>query len=167
MALGNGMLRVLAQSPSRWSKIDCLSRRPPVNADSLPPNATHVPVDFISSPDAIAKTLKEHGKLWSNAEELTAQNTALLANFLSALTLANIAPRRVMLQTGAKHYGVHLGSPKVPQDETDPRVLVESNLYYPQEDLLFDWCARIGAAWNVIRPGPILGAVPDAAMNLA
>lgn len=32
---------------------------------------------------------------------------------------------------GAKNYGVHLGPSKVPQEESDPRVELEPNFYYP------------------------------------
>ena len=72
-----------------------------------------------------------------------------------------------MLQTGAKNYGVHLGPTKIPQEETDPRVTFEPNFYYPQEDLVWDYCKETGCGWNICMPGPILGAVPDAAMNAA
>ncbi|KAB2572423.1 putative nad dependent epimerase dehydratase family protein [Lasiodiplodia theobromae] len=183
---GQHMLRVLAQSPQRWSKIYCLSRRPPTIPDGLP-QVEFISVDFLKSPDFIAKLLKSHrvradyvffysyiqvppkdGQgLWSNAEEMAIVNTELLSNFLAALSLADIKPRRVLLQTGAKHYGVHLGPAKVPQEESDPRVTIEPNFYYPQEDYLVDWCEELtGVGWNVIRPSFILGAVPDAAMNL-
>ena len=95
-------------------------------------------------------------------------NTLLLTNFLSALPLANLHPKRIMLQTGAKNYGGHLGPTKLPQEESDPRVdQFEPNFYYPQEDALFDFCKHNDVGWNVCMPGPILGAVPDAAMNLA
>ena len=72
-----------------------------------------------------------------------------------------------MLQTGAKHYGIHLGPALAPQHESDPRVELEPNFYYPQEDLLLDYCKETGVEWNVVRPSSILGAVKDAAMNLA
>ena len=36
---GHYMLRVLAQSPTRWKKIYCLSRRPPIVPGGLPSNA--------------------------------------------------------------------------------------------------------------------------------
>ncbi|KAL0254862.1 hypothetical protein SLS55_009386 [Diplodia seriata] len=183
---GQHMLRVLAQNPQRWSKIYCLSRRPPTIPEGLP-QIEHISMDFLKSPDFIAKLLKSHrvradyvffysyiqvppkdGQgLWSNAEEMAIVNTELFSNFLSALNLADIKPRRVLLQTGAKHYGVHLGPPKVPQEESDPRVTIEPNFYYPQEDYLVDWCEEMaGVGWNVIRPSFVLGAVPDAAMNL-
>lgn len=43
--------------------------------------------------------------LWSDAEEMTRVNTLLLTNFLGGLELADIKPKRFMLQTGAKYYG--------------------------------------------------------------
>ena len=91
----------------------------------------------------------------------------LLRNFLAALSIASIVPRRFMLQTGAKFYGIHLGPTRVPQEESDPRVTLEPNFYYPQEDALFTWCEQHSTSWNTVMPSFILGAVPDAAMNAA
>jgi hypothetical protein len=91
---GNYMLRVLAQAPERWSKIYCLSRRPPALPDGLPENAEHIAVDFLQKPEEIAKVLKEkgvkadyvffysyvqvepkeEGRLWSDAEEMCRVN---------------------------------------------------------------------------------------------
>jgi hypothetical protein len=106
----------------------------------------------------------------------------LLSNFLDALSLASIKPRRILLQTGGKNYGyisylkpadciltysrLHLGPAAVPHVETAPRVLIEPNFYYVQEDYLWSFCERNDIGWNVIRPSNIIGAVPDAAMNL-
>lgn len=191
---GHYMLRVLSQSPQRWTKIYCLSRRPPyISSDTVPisTNVEHIAVDFLQEPEKIAATLQgsqvqathvfffsylqpppRSGRgLWSDAPEMTRVNTILLNNFLKALTLAKIQPRRFMLQTGAKHYGGHLGPTKVPQEESDPRIEIddEPNFYYPQEDALSQYCGASGGRtqWNVLMPGPVLGAVPDAAMNLA
>lgn len=57
------MLRVLSQAPERWSKIYCLSRRPPYadEAHPLPKNAEHIPLDFLKKPEEIAEVLKEKG----------------------------------------------------------------------------------------------------------
>jgi hypothetical protein len=71
-----------------------------------------------------------------------------------------------MLQTGAKNYGIHLGPAAVPQEETAPRVTLEPNFYYPQEDYLWSFCQKHAIDWTVCMPSSILGAVPDAAMNL-
>ena len=186
------MLRVLSQSPHRWKRVICLSRRPPHSP--LPDNAQHLAVDFLSPPADIARTLMANkvekvdhifffsyiqvppksgggGGLWSDAAEMARVNTLLLTNFLSALQQANLHPTRIMLQTGAKNYGVHLGPTKLPQEESDPRLSQEEfepNFYYPQEDALWSYCTfHTNCGWNIHMPGPILGAVPDAAMNLA
>ncbi|KAK5428658.1 hypothetical protein LTR34_007824 [Exophiala xenobiotica] len=190
---GYYMLKVLSQDPERWSKIYCLSRRPPLLPDGLPANAEHIALDFLQEPEDIASVLrakklssdngndkihvfffsyiqaepKPGGGIWSDAQEMCRINSLLLDNFLKALTLASIRPKRFMLQTGAKNYGGHLGPTKLPQEETDPRVELEPNFYYPQEDLLFKYARDQDVGWNVCMPGPILGAVPDAAMNAA
>ncbi|KAH8655857.1 hypothetical protein BX600DRAFT_526311 [Xylariales sp. PMI_506] len=182
---GHYMVRALSQSPARWSKIYCLSRRPPIH--DVPQNAEHIPVDLLQSPKEIARTLKAKGiqkvdhvfffayiqvapkpgaVIWSNAEEMCRVNTSLLSNFLEALPLANLKPSRILLQTGAKNYGTHLGPTAIPQEETDPRVTLEPNFYYTQEDYLWDYCSRHDIEWNVCMPSFILGAVPDAAMNV-
>lgn len=182
---GYYMLKVLSQSPQRWSKICCLSRRPPLIPGGLPDNVEHIALDFLKTPDEIASVLKKHGvkadhvffysyiqpppkpggALWSDAEEMVRVNVLLLSNFLGALKAASITPRTFMLQTGAKNYGGHLGPTKVPQEESDARVTLEPNFYYDQEDLLLAYCKENNVGWTVGMPGPILGAVPDAAMN--
>ena len=89
---GYYMLRVLSQSPERWSKIYCLSRRPPLIPGGLPKNAEHIALDFLKEPEEISNTLKEKGVkrvdyvfffsyiqvppkegggLWSDAEEVS------------------------------------------------------------------------------------------------
>lgn len=184
---GQYMLRVLTESPQRWKRIICLSRRPPLIEGGLPSHVEHIPLDFLKDPSEIAKTLSDHqvqadyvffysyiqpkprqgAGLWTNAQDLVDVNSKLLSNFLEAIKLASITPKRFMLQTGAKNYGGHLGPTKVPQEETDPRVTLEPNFYYPQEDLLYSYCKDSGCGWTIHMPGPIVGAVPDAAMNCA
>lgn len=90
----------------------------------------------------------------------------LLSSFLSALAIASIVPKRFVLQTGAKHYGIHLGPTLNPGEESDPRPTMASNFYFGQEDALFKWTRDNNTSWTVTRPGWILGAVKDAAMNL-
>jgi nucleoside-diphosphate-sugar epimerase len=58
---GYYMLKVLAQAPERWTKIYCLSRRPPAIKGGLPSNAEHVALDFLKKPEEIAAVLKEKG----------------------------------------------------------------------------------------------------------
>ncbi|KAK6203804.1 hypothetical protein LQW54_008718 [Pestalotiopsis sp. IQ-011] len=188
---GHHMLRALGASPKRWSKIYCLSRRPPYTPGGLPANAEHVAIDFLQSPEEIAAVLREkkvradyvfffaylqpapksgaEGALWSDAAEMERVNMALLTNFVGAMRVAGIKPRRFMHQTGAKNYGIHLGPTKLPQEESNPRVGadLEPNFYYSQEDFLSRYCREEGVGWNILMPAGILGAVPDAAMNLS
>lgn len=184
---GYHMLKVLANAPERWTKIYCLSRRPPAIPGGLPKNAQHIACDFLKSPDEIAEVLKKEsvtadhvffysylqpppkpGKgLWSDTDEMCRVNTALLKNFLDALDVASIKPQRIMLQTGAKNYGGHMGPIKQPAEEWDPRVELEPNFYYPQEDVLWEYCKNKDIGWVVAMPATIWGAVPDAAMNVA
>lgn len=184
-------MRALLTSPERWSKIYCLSRRPPptemltlLSSDQRS-RIQHVACDFLTSPDSIAEALKSASVSadyiffysylqprpkpgsapWSNAEELVQVNSALLSNFLEALPKVGIKPRRFLLQTGAKNYGVHIGRARVPTVESDPRPQLEPNFYYPQEDALFEYCKSNDVSWNVIRPAWIIGSTNNAQMN--
>ncbi|KAI9871681.1 MAG: hypothetical protein M1830_002620 [Pleopsidium flavum] len=183
---GQHMLRALSEDPDRWGQIYALSRRPPLDKEALGQNIKHLAVDFLSSPEAIAKILREENvqadyvfffsyiqpppkpgqSLWSNAEEMCEVNGRLLQNCLSAFKIASIHPQRIVLQTGLKNYGGHLGPISTPHIESDPRVTIEPNFYYTQEDILFEYCKQNSTQWNVIRPSFILGAVKDAAMNM-
>lgn len=122
---GHYMLRVLSEDPKRWKRVICLSRRPPLIPGGLPQNVEHISLDFLKDPNDIASVLKENNAtadhvfffsyiqptpkdgagLWSNAQELCDVNSKLLDNFLQAMKLAAITPKRFMLQTGAKNYG--------------------------------------------------------------
>lgn len=97
----------------------------------------------------------------------------ILQTFLSALDIASIQPNRILLQTGLKNYGVHLGPVTVPCTESDPRVLLKDaqdrispNFYYRQEDILFDYCkSHPHTSYNVTMPSWILGAVKASDMT--
>lgn len=185
-------MRVLLNSPERWKKVYALSRRPPPKEmmallpESQRARVQHVAVDFLHSPEKISEALTganvtaDHiffysylqpkpapgAAAWSNAEELVKVNSALLDNFLQALPLAKVTPKRFLLQTGAKNYGLHLGRARIPSIESDPQPYqLEPNFYYPQEKLLFSYCQANHTSWNVIRPAWIIGAVNNAQMN--
>ncbi|KAK4613686.1 hypothetical protein CLAFUW4_08847 [Fulvia fulva] len=185
-------MRVLLESPQRWTKVWAASRRPPPPEmmKLLPEEARsrveHVACDFLNKPEDIAKQLQEKGvkadtvffysyaqptpkegaPAWSNAQELCDVNAALLENFLKALDIASITPDRFLLQTGAKNYNVHQGPARTPFIESAGRTNIEPNFYYPQEDLLFQYCRdHPSTSWNVICPAWIIGATTNASMN--
>nr|OQO18335.1 hypothetical protein B0A51_13730 [Rachicladosporium sp. CCFEE 5018] len=178
-------MRVLLEAPQRWKKVWAASRRPPPEEMMalLPAEqrarVEHVALDFLSSPEEIAKELKAKGVTAdavffysyaqpknATAEAMVDVNSALLRNFIEALPKADIEPSRILLQIGAKTYGVHLGPARTPHVESDPRIDLEPNFYYPQEDILYQYCKdHPETKWNVIVPAWIIGAVNNAAMN--
>ncbi|KAJ5165754.1 hypothetical protein N7492_006050 [Penicillium capsulatum] len=189
---GFHMLRALLESPERWTKVYALSRRPPPKemlallSDSQRSRVQHIAVDFLGDAENIAQELMQAkvtadyiffysyvqptpapgAPVWSNAEELVNVNTKLLDNFLRATVLASIIPKRFLLQTGAKHYGVQIGRLRTPAVESDPYLShLEPNFYYPQEKSLFEYCKTNQTSWNVIRPAWVLGATTNAQMN--
>ncbi|KAL4960380.1 SDR family oxidoreductase [Aspergillus stella-maris] len=147
----------------------------------------HVAVDFMDGGEEIARALKERiprvdhvfffsysqpaqeGNvlgMWSDAKALTQVNATLLSNFLSALKISSLNPKRILLQTGAKHYGFHIGPATNPSFESDPRVTLEENFYYAQEDALESYCTAASTStakvsWNVVRPSYIIGTTPS------
>ena len=186
-------MRVLLQSPQRWSKVFALSRRPPpaemmaLLSEDQRSRVQHVACDFLESPEKIAKALVSSNvsathiffysylqpkpppgsPAWSNVDELVKVNGALFENFVNALPLAKIEPTRILLQTGAKNYGMHIGRARTPAIESDPQPKhLEPNFYYKQEPTLFEFCqAHPKTSWNVIMPAWIIGAVNNAQMN--
>ncbi|RMY45537.1 hypothetical protein D0865_09850 [Hortaea werneckii] len=162
---GTHMLRVLCKHPKRWSKIYALSRRAPYM--DLPPHVEHVTMDLLQSPEQIARQLKEGDIKADLCSFLHISSLHLLQDAPpGGLAGANAVPKRVLLQLGAKYYGVHLGPTTIPQEESDARVLLEPNFYYDQEDYLKRFCEEHHCAWNTTRPSWVPGAAPNAAMNL-
>ncbi|KAI0160597.1 isoprenoid synthase domain-containing protein [Xylariaceae sp. FL1272] len=187
---GYHMVQVLAASP-RWSKIYCLSSRPPpdnffADLGENSQRVEHLAIDFQLDPADIAANLKEkidhvdsvfyHSYMhplpkgdvkdfWANADEVAEVNVSLFRNFIGALQQSHLNPRRFMLQTGTKHYAFYLGPASVPSFESDPRVTLDNNFYYAQEDILADYCRAVGAKWSVSRPSYIIGAVRDGLLN--
>ncbi|KAL2200154.1 NAD(P)-binding-like protein [Corynascus similis CBS 632.67] len=180
---GYHMVKVLAASPERWRKIYCLSSRPPPENffQDLGEGASrveHIAVDFLDDPFDIAKRLDNkvehvlHPRVTFSISGRTPSSWRLsmvrmdmFNNFLDALQQTSLRPRRFMLQTGSKHYAFYLGPASLPAFESDPRVLLDRNFYYEQEDALSAYCKSVGAAWNVARPSYIVGAVRDGTLN--
>jgi len=78
--------------------------------------------------------------------------------------------RRVVLVTGTKYYGVHLGPYKTPAKEDDPRHM-PPNYYYDQIDWLLDFhqtCQGQGSTWDWVelRPQTLCGFAPGTAMSI-
>ena len=98
-------------------------------------------------------------------------NGDVLENFLSALELTGAAQKlkRVILTTGAKQYGVHLGQPKQPMEESDPWLEGPDrppNFYYRQQRILAEKSKNAQWDWVVSYPNDVIGLAKGNFMNL-
>ena len=97
----------------------------------------------------------------------------LVHNFLGALELTGAAKavKRIVLVTGAKQYGAHLGIAKTPMVETDPWLTGKAwppNFYYDQQEAVRAFCDRNAtASWVVTYPNDAIGFAKGNFMNLA
>lgn len=139
-------------------------------------------MDLFGSADAIAKDLQgvkaEYVFFSAYVEKASEQenwdvNGDMLQNFLIALEKTGVAKtlKRIVLVTGAKHYGVHLGPSKNPLQETDERLTqapFPPNFYYRQEDILTSFAQKHPhVSWVVTYPNDVIGLAKGNFMNLA
>lgn len=190
---GLNTIRALLDTPDRWSKIYALSRSPLSDeilaflTEQQRSRIQHVSIDLSSSGEDISKSLKDAGVVAdyvfyyaylspkggksamdpSSAEGLVEANVPPFKNFLQALPLADIKPKRFLLQTGGKNYGCHIGRIRTSLVESDPQPRhLSPNFYFHQEDLLKEFCTEHPETdWNIVMPVAIIGAVQYASMN--
>jgi len=95
----------------------------------------------------------------------TEMNRAMLANSVAAIDRVAERLERVVLITGTKYYGSHLGPFKTPAREDDPRHL-PPDYYFDQ----IDWLAAYqrGKRWGYteLRPQTLCGFAPGTAMSI-
>ncbi|KAH0365847.1 hypothetical protein KCU65_g5764, partial [Aureobasidium melanogenum] len=189
---GFNTIRSLLDSPERWSTIYALSRSPfteemlSLLSQEQQSRIKHVSINLTGSADQLASQLgdgdvqadyifyygyispKNVSAMSPEAEEeLVKANVPIFENFLEALNIAELQPKRILLQTGGKNYGGHIGRARLPFIESDPQPRhLSQNFYYPQEDMLKKYCHEHPATgWNVIRPFGIIGATSKTGMN--
>ena len=151
-----------------------LSRRPEKNS----PRYTHVSVDLLNTRD-VAKKLKDlsdvthvfyaafqasPGNAAGYASNI-APNRDMLANAVTAVDRAGKSLQRVVLVTGTKYYGTHLGPMKTPMRETDPRHM-PPNYYFDQIDWLTAYQHGKKWSWAELRPQTLCGFAPGTAMSI-
>ncbi|KAH7110540.1 hypothetical protein B0J11DRAFT_498981 [Dendryphion nanum] len=186
-------IRALLDTPDRWSKVYALSRSPLSDellaflTDQQRSRIQHVSVDLTSSAREIAQSFKRAGVEAhyifyyaylspksgksamdpSTAEELVEANVPPFKNLLQALPEAGIKPKRILLQTGGKNYGCHIGRLRTPLVESDPQPKhLGPNFYFDQEDILHEFCnAHPETDWNIVMPAGVIGAIQYASMN--
>ncbi|KAH7139919.1 hypothetical protein B0J13DRAFT_639028 [Dactylonectria estremocensis] len=166
---GTALIEHLAAASSdEWSNIIATSLSP-LQSRMQDSRVSFIPLDFTKGSHELIQAMKETCSEVTHAyfssyvhnddfKELNAANARLFENFLDALIA--VAPRLecCVLQTGGKHYNVHLGPVPSPAREAEPRR--ESpigNFYFHQEDYLIERQRGKSWRWNVIRPEAIIG----------
>ena len=89
----------------------------------------------------------------------------MLVNSVSAIAKASRALQRVVLVTGTKYYGTHLGPLKTPMRETDPRHM-PPDFYFDQIDWLTAFQRGKKWSWTELRPQTLCGFAPGTAMSI-
>ncbi|EON65106.1 hypothetical protein W97_04342 [Coniosporium apollinis CBS 100218] len=175
--LGREIVLELGKNPQQWPTVHALSRS---KKDAYPDSVVHNHIDLTSSADDMAKQLEnvkaDYVFFAAYLQKETEQenwdvNGDMLENFLSALdkTGASQQIKRIILVTGAKQYGVHLGQPKNPMVESDPWLTGPDrppNFYYRQQEVLHTYCKDKPIDWVVTYPNDVIGFAKGNFMNL-
>jgi len=156
-----------------WNVVG-LSRR----AAPSGPRYQHIGVDLVDARDAAPRLaeLKDATHIFYAAFQAAtgaaasyasniAPNRDMLINSVSAISAASRSLSRVVLITGTKYYGSHLGPFKTPARESDPRHM-PPDYYFDQ----IDWLASYqkGKTWNWVelRPHSLCGFAPGTPMSI-
>jgi nucleoside-diphosphate-sugar epimerase len=94
-----------------------------------------------------------------------APNRDMLVNAVSAVDATAPDLERVVLVTGTKYYGSHLGPFRTPAKEDDPRHL-GPNYYFDQIDWLRAFRRGKRWSWTELRPQTLCGFAPGTAMSI-
>jgi nucleoside-diphosphate-sugar epimerase len=170
--IGRYIVEKLSSLPD-WNVIG-LSRRTASDA----PRLRHISVDLLDAADAKAKLagLAEvthlffaafqpgSGPAADYAKNIDA-NRDLLVNSVSPVDKAAAKLERVVLVTGTKYYGSHLGPFKTPAREDDPRH-EGANYYFDQIDWLTAFQKGKRWRWTELRPQTLCGFAPGTAMSI-
>lgn len=176
--LGREIVHALGKDPRQWQTVHALSRS---QKENYPSNVKHDTIDLTNDAKGMAKQLEgvEAEYLFFAAylqkdsdEENWDVNGAMLRNFLDALDITGASKKlkRVILTTGAKQYGVHLGCPKQPMEESDRWIEGDGrppNFYYHQQRILAEKAKKADWDWVVTYPNDVIGVAKGNFMNLA
>ncbi len=95
----------------------------------------------------------------------TVVNRTMLANAVRTIDGAANKLERVVLITGTKYYGSHLGPFRTPAREDDPRHM-PPDYYFDQIDWLTDYQRGKHWSWTELRPQTLCGFAPGTPMSI-
>jgi len=170
--IGRYIVERLAAEPD-WHVVG-LSRREIADA----PRYRHIAVDLLDAEDTTHKltgltdvthffyaAFQASPGSASNFAANVAPNRDILVNAVSAIDRASPHLKRVVLVTGTKYYGVHLGPLKTPMREADPRH-AGPNYYFDQIDWLTGYQQGKTWDWVELRPQTLCGFSPGSPMSI-
>jgi nucleoside-diphosphate-sugar epimerase len=170
--IGRYFVEKFAAQPG-WRVVG-LSRRRGTDAG----NVRHISVDLQDGKDAAAKlsglseathvlfaAFQPGAGAAADFAKNIAGNLALLVNSVTAIDQAAKNLERVVLVTGTKYYGSHLGPFKTPAREDDPRH-AGPNYYFDQIDWLTAFQQGKRWTWTELRPQTLCGFAPGTAMSI-
>jgi nucleoside-diphosphate-sugar epimerase len=156
--IGRYIVERLVEEPN-WRVVG-LSRRKATDG----PRYRHIAVDLLDPEDAKRKLaeLTDVTHVFyaafqgtpgsaANFASNTGPNREMLVNSVTPINRAARHLKRVVLVTGTKYYGVHLGPLKTPMRETDPRHM-PPNYYFDQIDWLTAYQRGMKWDWVELRP---------------
>ena len=133
----------------RYLSVDLLSKQPEIEG------ATHV---FYAAFQASAGAAADFAK---NIDA----NLGMLRNSVSGIGKSSPGLQRVVLVTGTKYYGSHLGPFRTPAKEDQPRH-EGPNYYFDQIDWLTAFQRGKPWSWTELRPQTLCGFAPGTAMSI-
>lgn len=165
--MGRYIVDKLAALPD-WEVIG-LSRRKGEDRERV----RYVPVDVLQpwTPDFADVTHVFYAAFQASAGKAAdyasniAPNRDMLVNSVSAIERVSPKLERVVLITGTKYYGTHLGPYKTPARESDPRH-AGANYYFDQIDWLTEFQKGKRWTWSDLRPQTLCGFAPGTAMSI-
>jgi len=134
----------------RYMSVDLLNEKEVPVGD-----ATHV---FYAAFQASAGAAADYAKN-------IAANRDMLVNSVTSIEKRSSRLERVVLVTGTKHYGSHLGPYRTPAKEDDPRH-DGPNYYFDQIDWLAAFQRGKRWSWTELRPQTLCGFAPGTAMSI-
>jgi len=170
--IGRYVVEKLASLPD-WQVIG-LSRRKGEDGERV----RYVSVDLLDRGDVEAKlsSLKEVTHVFyaafqaasgaaANYATNIAANRDMLVHSVAAIDRASPKLERVVLVTGTKYYGSHLGPFKTPAREDDPRHM-PPDFYFDQIDWLTEYQRGRRWSWVELRPQTLCGFAPGSPMSI-
>ncbi|KAL9026122.1 MAG: hypothetical protein Q9180_007535, partial [Flavoplaca navasiana] len=160
--LGREIVGALGKDSETWQTVQALSRS---QKESYPPNVKHDFIDLTGDAKSMAKQLQgiqvDYVFFAAYLQKDTEQeNWDVNGKTRIKITGTMNKLKRVILTTGAKQYGVHLGPPKQPMEESDPWIEGPAEDFGRQSK-------RRSMDWVVTYPNDVIGVAKGNFMNLA